>query len=159
MKNLALLYKENRDEYKLFNFKNLMINLFKGMVISLFIYLTGFENTMLIHGHNKNIWYLSLTNYICILIVVSTNLLITSNFINSYLPLSILVTTFMLFGIFLVLNHYGFFFIFNSKATVETSFSSIQFYIVIILISFLISQLIILQNFQLFILMIVYLQN
>ena len=84
MKNLALLYKENRDEYKLFNFKNLMINLFKGMVISLFIYLTGFENTMLIHGHNKNIWYLSLTNYICILIVVSTNLLITSNFINSY---------------------------------------------------------------------------
>ena len=136
MKNLALLYKENRDEYKLFNFKNLMINLFKGMVISLFIYLTGFENTMLIHGHNKNIWYLSLTNYICILIVVSTNLLITSNFINSYLPLSILVTTFLLFGIFLVLNHYGFFFIFNSKATVETSFSSIQFYIVIILISF-----------------------
>ena len=137
MKNLSLLYKENRDEYKLFNFANLMINLFKGMVISLFIYLTGFENTMLIHGYNKNIWYLSLTNYICILIVVSTNLLITSNFINSYLPLSILITTFFLFGIFLVLNHYGIFFIFNSKATVETSFSSIQFYIVIILISFL----------------------
>ena len=135
-KNLALLYRENRDEYKIFNFKNLMINLFKGMVLSLFIYLSGFQNTMLIHGYNKNIWYLSLTNYTCILIVVSMNLLITSNFIISYLPLSILITTFLLFGIFLVMNHYGFLFIFNSKATIETSFSSIQFYIVVILISF-----------------------
>ena len=137
MKNLALLYKENRDEYKLFNFKNLMINLFKGMVLSLFIYLTGFQNTVLIHGLNKNIWYLSLVNYLCILITVSMNLLITSNFIIIYLVLSILITTFLLFGIFLVMNHYGFLFIFNSKATIETSFSSLQFYIVIILISFI----------------------
>ena len=137
MKNLALLYKENRDEYKIFNFKNLMMNLFKGMVISLFIYLTGFQNTFLIHGFNKNIWYLSLVNYLCILIAVSMNLLITSNFIITYLPLSILITTFVLFGIFLVMNHYGFLFIFNSKATIETSFSSIQFYIVIVLISFI----------------------
>ena len=33
------------------------------------------------------------------------------------------------------MNHYGFCFVFNSKATIETSFSSIQFYISIILIS------------------------
>ena len=137
MKNLALLYRENRDEYKVFNFKFLILNLFKGMLISLFIYLTGFQNSMLIHGFNKNIWYLSLNNYFCILIVVSMNLLITSNFIITLLPLSILITTFVLFGIFLIMNHYGFFLIFNSKATIETSFSSIQFYIVIILVSFL----------------------
>ena len=136
MKNLALLYKENRDEYKIFNFKNLMINLFKGIVISFFICTSVFQNSMLIHGFNKNIWYLSLTNYTCTLIVVSMNLLIKSNFIITYLPLSILITTFLLFGIFLVMNHFGFFLIFNSKATIETSFSSIQFYIVIILISF-----------------------
>ena len=137
MKNLALLYKENRDEYKVFNFRTLMLNLFKGMVISLFIYLTGFHNSMLIHGLNKNIWYLSLINYSCTLIVVSMNLLITSNFIISLLPLSIFITTFLLFGIFLIMNHYGFFLIFNSKATIKTSFSSFHFYIVIILVSFL----------------------
>ena len=65
------------------------------------------------------------------------NLLITSNFIISLLPLSIFITTFLLFGIFLIMNHYGFFLIFNSKATIKTSFSSIHFYIVIILVSFL----------------------
>jgi hypothetical protein len=135
MKNLALLYKENRDEYKIFNFKTFIIYLFKGSVISLFIYLTGFQNSMLINGLNKNIWYISLSSYICILIVASMNLLITSNFIIILLPLSILITTFFLFGIFLIMNHYGLLFIFNSKASVETSFSSLQFYIVIILIS------------------------
>ena len=135
MKNLPLLYRENRDEYKIFNFKNFILNVFKGMVIALFIYLTGFQNTMLINGFNKNIWYLSLSNYICILIAVSMNLLITSNFIIIFLPLSILITTFVLYGIFLILNHYGYFLVFNSKASIETSFSSFQFYISIILIS------------------------
>ena len=138
MKNLSLLYRENRDEYKIFNFKYFMVNLFKGMVIALFIYLTGFQNTMLIHGFNKNIWYFSLINYICILVAVSMNLLITSDFIIIFLPLSILITTFLLYGIFLILNHYGYFLIFNSKASIETPFSSIQFYISIILISCLI---------------------
>ena len=135
VKNLALLYRESRDEYVIFKFKTLILNLFKGMIISLFIYLTGFQNTLLIHGLNKNIWYLSLSNYVCILIVVSMNLLITSDFIIILLPIFILVTTFLLFGIFLIMNHYGFLFDFNSKASIETPFSSFHFYIVIILIS------------------------
>ena len=135
VKNLALLYRESRDEYVIFKFKTLILNLFKGMIISLFIYLTGFQNTLLIHGLNKNIWYLSLSNYVCILIVVSMNLLITSDFIIILLPIFILVTTFILFGIFLIMNHYGFLFDFNSKASIETPFSSFHFYIVIILIS------------------------
>ena len=135
IKNLALLYRENRDEFEIFKFKTLMLNLLKGMLVSLFIYLTGCQNTLLIHGLNKNIWYLSLSNYICILIVVSMNLLINSDFIVVLLPIFILVTTFLLFGIFLIMNHYGFLFDFNSKASIETPFSSFHFYIVIVLIS------------------------
>ena len=135
VKNLALLYRESRDEYVIFKFKTLILKLFKGMTISLFIYLTGCQNTFLNHGLNRNIWYLSLSNYFCILIVVSMNLLINSNFIIILLPIFILVTTFLLFGIFLIMNHYGFLFDFNSKASIETPFSSFHFYIVIILIS------------------------
>ena len=37
-KNLAILYKENRDNYKIFTFKNLVSNLLKGMTISFVIF-------------------------------------------------------------------------------------------------------------------------
>ena len=135
IKNLALLYRESRDEYQIFKFTTLILNLLKGILISLFIYLTGCQNSLLIHGLNKNIWYHSLNNYICTLIVVSMNLLITSDFIIVLLPIFILITTFILFGIFLVMNHYGILFTFNSKASIETPFSSFNFYVEIILIS------------------------
>ena len=135
IKNLALLYRENRDNYKIFRFKSLLINLATGIIISFLIYMTSLREKILIHGFNSNIWYISLYNYISTLIVVSMNLIITANFIVPLLPLSIMITTFLLLCIFLVMNHYGFCFVFNSKATIETSFSSIQFYISIILIS------------------------
>ena len=49
------------------------------------------------------------------------------------LPLTILITTFLLFLVFLILNHYGIFFIFNSKASIFTSLSSPLTYLVIFL--------------------------
>ena len=134
-KNLALLYKENRDKYKPFTFFRLLWNLIKGMILSFIIYLSNLPNEILTKGYNKNLWYLSLKNYICIIIIVSLNLLINSHFISYLLPLSIGITTFVLFFIFLVLNHYGFFFNFNSKATIANSLSSPQIYLTIVLIS------------------------
>ena len=105
------------------------------MFLSFIVYILSQPEEVLIKGFNQNLWYLSLKNYICIIIVVSLNILINSHFISYLLPLSIGITTFLLFFIFLVLNHYGFLFNFNSKATIATSLSCPQIYLAIILIT------------------------
>jgi len=123
-RNLALLYKENRDKYKIFTFGKLIWKLSKAMIISLFIFIFCCVNEILIKGYNKNIWYLSLKSYICILIIVSSNLLINSHYIVYFLPLTILITTFILFIAFMFINHYGILFNFNSKGSIINSLSS-----------------------------------
>ena len=77
---------------------------------------------------------MSLKSYICVLIVVSTNLLIKSYFIVYLLPLSIGITTFFLFIIFLILNHYGFLFQFNSKASIFSALSSPLLYLSVFMV-------------------------
>ena len=106
------------------------------MFISFFIYIITKSSDLLNNGYNCNLWYISLKSYICIIIVVSMNILINSSFISYLLPLSIGITTFFLFLIFLVMNHYGFLFNFNSKATIGPSLSSFHIYLSISLISF-----------------------
>ena len=135
-KNIALLYKENRDNYRTFTFFRLLCNLIEAMFISFFIYIITKSSDLLNNGYNCNLWYISLKSYICIIIVVSMNILINSSFISYLLPLSIGITTFFLFLIFLVMNHYGFLFNFNSKATIGPSLSSFHIYLSISLISF-----------------------
>ena len=133
-KNLAILYKESRDKYKLFTFKVFLWKLFKGTIYSLIIFMFCFVNETLASGRNKNMWYLSLKSYTCVLIIVSMNLLINNNYIVYFLPLSIGITTFFLFGIFLIINHFGLFFYFNSKASIRLTYSSLLTYLHIILI-------------------------
>ena len=133
-KSLALLYKESRDNYRLFSFKVFLWKLIKGIIYSLIVFIFCFFNEILVNGRNKNMWYLSLKTYTCILIVVSMNLLINNNFIVYFLPLSIGVTTFFLFGIFLIINHFGLCFYFNSKASIKLTFSSLLTYLHILLI-------------------------
>jgi phospholipid-translocating ATPase len=123
-KNLALLYKENRDKYKIFSFPRFIFRLIKGIIISLLIFVVCCFNEILKNGRNRNIWYLSLKTYTSVLIVVSINLMMNSDYIIYILPLSIGITTFLFFGIFLVINHYGFLFNFNSKASIKQSFNS-----------------------------------
>ena len=135
-KNLALLYKENRDKYRIFSFGGFVWIITKGIFISLIIYITScFHEILNIKGYYSSIWYLSLKSYICVLLVVSINLLIKSNFIVYMLPLAIGITTFFLFIIFLILNHYGFLFQFNSKASISSSFSSPLLYLSVILVT------------------------
>jgi magnesium-transporting ATPase (P-type) len=133
-KNLALLYKENRDKYKIFSFPRFIFRLIKGIIISLLIFVLCCFNEILKNGRNKNIWYLSLKTYTSVLIVVSINLMISSDYIIYILPLSIGITTFLFYGIFLVINHYGFLFNFNSKASIKQSFNSPLTYLNIFLI-------------------------
>jgi phospholipid-transporting ATPase len=124
-KNLSLLYKESRDNYRIFTFGRFIFNIFKGAIISLLIFITCCVKQLLSkNGFFANIWFISLKSYMCVLFVVSSNLLLTNNFIVIYLPLSILISTFCLFFIFLVLNHYGILFEFNSKGTILASLSS-----------------------------------
>ena len=133
--NLALLYKENRDKNQIFTFKKLILNFLKGIFFSLIFYLSGFDNEILIHGYNKNMSYVSLRIYISIIVVVSMNLLIQSHFIVYLLPLSIGITTFLFLIIFLVLNHYGLFFNYNSKASLIVPIISSQFILGILYIA------------------------
>jgi magnesium-transporting ATPase (P-type) len=134
-KNLALLYKENRDTHKIFSFLGFLITTSKGIIISLLIFSNCCFNEILsIKGQYASIWYLSLKNYICVLIVVSMNLVIRSNFIVFFQPIAMGISTFLLFIIFLILNHYGFLFEFNSKASIFPSLSSPLMYFTIILV-------------------------
>ena len=133
-KNIALLYKENRDKNKTFTFKTLILDFLKGIFFSLMFYISGFDNEILIHGYNKNMSYVSLRIYISIIVVVSMNLIIQSHFIAYILPLSIGITTFLLLVIFLLLNHYGLFFNCNSKASLFVPITSSQFILGIVLI-------------------------
>ena len=135
-KNLPLLYKESRDTYRIFTFKNFFIIIFKGAIMSLLIFFASCVRQILtIKGFFANIWFLSLKSYMCVLFIVSANLLIMNNFIVIYLPLSILITTFLLFFIFLILNHFGILFEFNSKASIVSSLDSPILYLSIILTS------------------------
>ena len=135
-KNLALLYKENRDTHRIFSFFGFIRTTSKGMLMSVIIFIfCSFNEILNIKGHYGSIWYLSLKNYICVLVLASLNLLISSNFLAYLLPLSIGVTTFLIFIIFLILNHYGFLFEFNSKASIFPSLSSPLIYFTVILIS------------------------
>ena len=134
--NLALLYKENRDNYKIFSLGRFTITLIKGIFISFFIFISCCISQILtLHGYFCNIWFLSIKTIICVLFVVSANLLINNYFIVIYLPLSILITTYLFFSIFLILNHYGLLFEFNSKATIFPSLSSPIIYLTGFLVS------------------------
>ena len=138
-KNLPLLYRENRDKYRIFSINNFSLSILKGIIFSLIIFfLCLIRQKLGLKGYYGNIWYLSLKSYICVLVVVSANLLIKTNFITLYLPLSILITTVFLFFIFLILNHYGILFEFNSKASIFPSLSSPIFCLSVFFISCLI---------------------
>ena len=133
--NLPLLYKESRDTYKIFTFKEFLWSITKGIILSLLIFFACcIQQILTIKGFYSNIWFLSLKSYICVLTVVSSYLLINTSFIAIYLPLSIFITTFVLFFIFLILNHYGLFFKFNSKATIVSSLSSPILYLSVFLV-------------------------
>ena len=135
-KNLALLYKESRDSHNLFSFCGFLHTIIKGIITSFIIFINCcFREILNSRGNYSSIWYLSLKNYICVLIVVTLNLIIGSGFIVYLQILSIGVTTALLFIIFLILNHFGFLFEFNSKASIFPSLSSPLMYFTIILLS------------------------
>ena len=135
-RNFALLYRENRDTYKIFSFSEFLKKIIKGVIVSFVIFGFCLINEYLNNGRTYSIWYLSLKSYISTLIIVSINLLMANNFIVYLLPLTIGITTFFLFIIFLILNHYGVLFSFNSKASIFPSLASLITYLSIMIVTF-----------------------
>ncbi len=130
---LPVLYVECRDLNRIFSFKNFIIIILRSTISSMVIYYTGLsENPLDIKGNTCNIWYDSIVNYLCIIIIVSVHLLINTNFISFLLPIVMVITTFFFLFIFLILVHYGLIFEFNSKASIIPSFSYFRTYLSVV---------------------------
>ena len=133
---IPIIYKESREIYS-----NNIYNIFfyislKGVILSILICLfCTFGNIIDNKGNNPNIWSMSLKIYTCFLVTVNINLLIKCRFIVFYLPITILVSCFLLYVLFLFLVHYGLFFDFNSKATIYDTISNFDFYLTILSVS------------------------
>ena len=132
---LPFLYKENRDTHRYFTLSNFIITVFKSICVSGIIFLFGIDEGIINkNGDHSNIWYMSLKNYICILFVVSINLLLNTKYIVLFLPLSVLFLTIILAFLFFLLVHYGLIFEFNSKATIFNSLTCLKLYVYLFLI-------------------------
>ena len=128
--NLSLLYKESRDEKKLFSVLEFIINIIRGIIISLVMFLVCIQNKILNNkGNRPDLWYLSLLYYLSILFVVTNHLFFMTQYIIFLLPIIVFISTFLLLFLFLLLVHYGLFFDFKSKATIFPSLGNISFYL------------------------------
>jgi len=134
--SMPLLYKESRDVKKYFTLFRFIITVLKSIFLSGVIFLLCSYSTIIdINGHFSNIWYMSLKNYSCILVVITINLFVGTNFIIYFLPIVVIITTFLFFIAFLFLVHYGLVFEFNSKASIFGSLCNIKFYLILFGIS------------------------
>jgi len=130
LENLALLYKESRDEKKVFSPIDFIIVVIKGMIISFIMFLFCIQNISLNNkGNISDLWYLSLLYYLSILLVVTNHLFFITQYIVIILPLVVLITTFLLLAVFLLMVHYGLLFEFKSKASIFPSLENISFYL------------------------------
>ena len=132
-KSMPLLYKESRDDKKYFTLFRFFFTIIRSIFLSLAIFLICSLSTIIdIKGNYSNIWHMSLKNYFCILIVITINLFIESKFIVYFLPIVVIITTFVFFIVFLLLVHYGLIFEFNSKASIFGSLYNIKFYLILL---------------------------
>ena len=128
-KNLAFLYKENRDDKILFSKKNFFMMFIKSVIISFTIFMICKDIEILgKKGDIPDLWFISLLYYISILFVVTNNLFLRTHYIVNPLIISVLITTFLFLIIFLIFVHYGLIFDFNSKATILPSVQNLSFY-------------------------------
>jgi len=128
--SLPLLYKESRDEKKLFSIFNFIQVIVKGIIISLVMFIICIQNQVLnLKGNISDLWYTSLLYYLSILFVVTNHLFFITQYIVFLLPIIVLITTFILLIVFLLLVHYGLFFDFKSKATIFPSLENFSFYL------------------------------
>ena len=130
VESLPLLYKESRDERKIFSGFEFIMVIIKGIIVSFIMFIICINNQILnFKGNISDLWYLSLLYYLSILFVVTNHLFFITQYIVFILPLVVLITTFLLLIIFLILVHYGLLFDFKSKASIFPSLQNLSFYL------------------------------
>ena len=132
---IPYLYKEQREN-PIFNVKNFMLNLFKGIIHSLinyFLTIGVISKEIDNEGHDSNLWVINAVLFTNILIIVTVDLIIFTKyhtFINWVIVITLTLLLYILFLIFVEEIN-----IFNSSGSMINTFKSLLVWMDIILIS------------------------
>ena len=121
---IPYLYKEQREKPH-FNIKNFLLNLLKGIIHSLINYfftLNIIQGEIDEKGHNSNIWAISVVLFTNILLIVSVDMIIFTQYHTWINWVVVCTLTFMLYIIFLVMVENVT--IFSSSGSMNYTFNS-----------------------------------
>ena len=131
---MPFIYKENFQRRQ-FNQITFSLILIKGGILSflnyIFVIYSNKESVLGYDGHQQNLWSNSFILYTNIITSVSITLLIFSLNIIWLLPLSIFITTFVLYFGFCLFGNYQV--SFNSYGTLENCMKHFKFYLIMLL--------------------------
>ena len=132
---MPYLYKEQREK-PIFNVKNFLLNLFKGIIhafINYFLTICVVLKEIDIDGHDSNLWVVSAILFTNILLIVTIDLIIFTKYHTFINWIIILTLTCLLYILFLiVVENIN---IFDSSGTMDYTFKSILVWLDIIYIS------------------------
>ena len=121
---IPYLYKEQREKPH-FNIKNFLLNLLKGIIHSLINYfftLNIIQGEIDEKGHNSNIWAISVVLFTNILLIVSVDMIIFTQYHTWINWVVVCTLTFMLYIIFLIMVENVT--IFSSSGSMNYTFNS-----------------------------------
>ena len=129
------LYLEGRD-YPKFTIINFILELIKGIFHSIVNYIICIhccKDAINSFGHIGCLWYNSVLLYTNIIIIVSIDLIVLTKYHTFINFLTMILTTFFLYFIFLIMVHN--LSMFNSEGTMQIAFSSGKSWLIIILVT------------------------
>jgi magnesium-transporting ATPase (P-type) len=134
-KLMPWLYSETRDD-PIFTFLKFFLKLLKGLIHCIINYLWviySIDNNIVDDdGNNESLWLISVNLFSNIIIIVSIDLMIYTNFHTWINIVIMLVSTFIFYIIFLIMVHYMK--MFNSVGSMKVSFLSSRVWMNIIFI-------------------------
>ena len=132
---IPYLYKEQREK-PIFNIKNFLLNLFKGIIhalINYFITINIVNKQFDLEGHDSNLWVVSAVLYTNILMIVTIDIIIFTKYHTAINWLVIVTLTYLLYILFLlVVENVN---IFTSSGSLDYTFKSGLVWMIIILVS------------------------
>jgi phospholipid-transporting ATPase len=132
---IPYLYKEQREK-PIFNIKNFLLNLFKGIIhalINYFVTIYIVYKEIDLDGHDSNLWLISVTLFTNILMIVTVNIVIFTKYHTFINWIVVIVTTLLLYILYLVIvENIN---MFDSSGTMNYTFNSALIWFTIILVS------------------------
>ena len=132
---IPYLYKEQREK-PIFNIKNFLLNLFKGIIhalINYFITLYVIFKEIDINGHDSNLWVISAVLFTNVLMIVTIDMIIFTKYHTFINWIIIFSLTFLLYILFLIIVEKVN--IFTSSGSMNYTFNSSLVWMDIILVS------------------------